>query len=338
MARSIPDPVAAAPLTPRSGPSRPPTRLVAAIDWYMLAVMALMVAVARIGSRRVRDLVVTIVSGLAFRLSRTKRRRTEATLDRVFGPRLSARRRRTITRQVFRAFWIDIFSLMPLHAGPDEARLVGAEHLRDALAAGRGAILWISNHWSGMSTLKRTLHTQGFAVHKVHAEHHVGGFPGFGDTWAQQRIITPFFDRHESAIVAGIVTIKRGSLSVGRELAARLAANGIVCISADGRNGSRFVCRSFLGIPEAFPTGAVSLARTSGAPLLPAFCLPGPGRTVRIVIEPAIVPPATLDREQAARHVIDRYVERLEHHARRHPSYYFNWSLVGVALPLAASR
>lgn len=309
-------------------------------DCYVLAVMALMVVVARIGSPRLRDWVVSVVSGLAFRLSRAKRRGTEATLDRVFGPRLSPRRRRAIARRVFRTFWIDVFSQIPLRgaARADETELVGAEHLQGALAAGRGAIVWISNNWAGMSALKRTLHARGFAVHKVHAEHHLGGFAGFGDTSVQQRIITPFFDAHESAIVASIVSIKPGSLSVGRELAARLTANGIVCISVDGRMGSRFVSHAFLGIPEAFPTGAVSLARTSGAPLLPAFCLPGPRGAVRVVIEPAIVPQAGLDRDDAVRDVIARYVERLEYHARRHPTYYFNWSLVGAALPPTASR
>ncbi|MGH7894134.1 MAG: lysophospholipid acyltransferase family protein [Candidatus Binatia bacterium] len=300
--------------------------------------MALMIAVARVGSARLRDLVATALSALAFRLSRGKRRGIEATLARVFGPRLGARRRRAITRRAFREFWVDILSLLPLRGAPggDVARLIGAEHLREALAGGHGAILWVSNHWAGMSTLKRTLHAHGFAVHKVHAEHHLGGFRGVGDTWVQQRVITPFFDRHESAIVAGIVTIKRGSLAFGRDLAGCLRANGIVCIAADGRVGRRFVPYPFLGIAEAFPTGVVTLARTSGAKLFPTFCLPGTGRTVRVVIEPAIALPAELDREQGIRNVISRYVERLECHARRHPSRYLNWNLVGAALPPAA--
>jgi len=310
---------------------------VAASDLYVLTVMALMIVVARVGSRRLRDQVAAAVSALAFRFSRGKRQGTEATLARAFGPRLGARRRRTIVRRVFREYWVDLFSLLPLRGGRrGDAVLVGAEHLRDALAGGHGAILWISNHWAGMSTLKRTLHAHGFPVHKVHAEHHLGGFSGHGDTWVQQRVITPFFDRHESAIVAGIVTIKRGSLAFGRELAGRLRANGIVCIAADGRLGSRFIAHPFLGIAEAFPTGAVTLARTSGAPLLPTFCLPGPGHTVQVVIEPPIALPTAVDREQGIRDAIARYVERLERHARRHPSRFLNWHLVGAVLPPTA--
>ena len=303
-------------------------------DFYVLTVMGLMTLVARIGSPAIRDLIVAVLSGVAFRLSRAKRTGSEATLARVFGARLTARRRRTIVRRAFREHWSDVFALLPLRGvARDATGIVGEDRLRQALAEGRGAILWISNHWARLTTLKRALHAHGFAVHKVHAEQHLGGFSGHGDTWVQQRIITPFFDRHESAIVAGIVTIKRGSLSVVRDLAACLQANGIVCVAADGHNGQRFIPHSLLGIDEAFPTGAVTLARTSGAPLLPVFCLPGPGRSMQVVVEPAVALPAGLDREGIVRAAIDQYVARLEHRMRRHPSRYVNWHLIGRELP-----
>lgn len=301
--------------------------------------MALMVLVARIGSARVRDLAAATVSALAFRLSRHKRRGSEAMLARVFGPRLSPHRQRLIVRRAFREFWVDMFSLLPLSgaAGSGPMRIVGSEHLRGALAGGRGAILWISNHWAGMAILKRTLHAHGFPVHKLHAQHHVGGFRGGGATWVQQRVITPFFDRHESAIVASIVTVKPGSLAFGRELARCLQANGIICAAADGRLGRRFVPHRFLEVDEAFPTGLVTLAKTTGVPLLPTFCFPGTGRPGRVIIEPAVALPAALDREEATKNAIARYVERLEHHVRRHPSRYINWHLIGEARPPTAA-
>lgn len=325
--------MAAPPLTRGGAGTRAATRLVAASDLYVLAVMALMTAVALVGSVRVRRRVAAGVSALAFRLSRDKRRGSEAMLARVFGPRLTPRRRGVIVRRAFHEFWADLFALRSLRGAPraDAAAIVGAAHLERALAGGRGAILWVSNHWAGMSTLKRTLHAHGFPVHKVHAEHHLGGFRGGGATWVQRRIIGPFFDRHESAIVAGMVTIRPGSLAFGRDLERRLRANGIVCAAVDGRLGRRFVSHPVLGVDEAFPTGIVTLARTSGAPLLPTFCLPG--RPPRVVIEPAIALPAELDREDAARSAIVRMVGRLEHHARRHPSRYVNWHMLGQTLP-----
>ena len=134
------------------------------------------------------------------------------------------------------------------------------------------------------------------------------------------------------------MTIKRGSLFVVRELAACLQANGIVCVAADGHIGQRLIPHPLLGIDEAFPTGAVTLARTSGAPLLPAFCVPGPGRSMQVVVEPAVVLPSGLDREGIVRGAIDQYVARLEHRMRRHPSRYVNWHLIGRDLPPSAEN
>jgi lauroyl/myristoyl acyltransferase len=314
--------------TPGAAP-KAPSRFMAASDVYVLTVMALLTAVARIGSVRVRDLVATSIAAVAHRLSRRKRVGSEAVLARAFGPRLSARRRRLIVRGAFQEFWADLFSTLPLGGDPE---VVGIERVHRALADGRGAILWVSNHLAGMAALKRALQAHGAPVHKVHAENHLGGFPGGGVTWVQQRVISPFFDRLESTIVAGTVMIRPGSLAAGRDLDRRLRANQIVCAAIDGRLGRRFVSHPLLGIGEAFPTGIVTLARTSGAPLLPTFCLPGCAGA-RVVIEPPIEVPAALDREEAARAAITAMVARLEHHMRRHPSRYVNWHMIGNPLP-----
>ena len=309
----------------------------AASDVYVLTVMALMTVVARVGSVRFRDFVVNGIAEAAYRLSRAKRVGTEAMLDRVFGRRLTAHRRRLIVRRAFRECWLDFFSLLPLRgrAAADLARIEGVENLERALAGGRGVVVWVSNHWAGMSVLKRTLHARGYPLHKVHAEHHLGGFAGGGATWVQRRIIGPFFDRHEAAIVTSIVTIVPGSLAFTRDLDRRLRANGVVCAAVDGRLGWRFVRRPLLGVAEAFPTGVVSLARATGAPLLPTFRISG--RTGRVVIEPPVALPATGDRDETDRAAIAAYVERLERRMRRHPSQFVNWHLVGQELP-AGSR
>lgn len=304
-----------------------PTRLVAGKDLYILVVMGLMLGLATLRSPRLRDRVAGAVATLAFWLSGAKRRGSETTLQRVFGHRMGARQRRAIVRGAFRAFWLDTFTLLPAAEG---ARLVGGEHLRRALNDGRGAIVWISNNYAGASMLKLTLHAHGFPVHKVHAASHLGGFRSEGDphTWLQGRVITPLLEWHERRVVAGFVHVTPDSLAFVRQLAACLERNGIVCVSGDARLGRRFVGLPFLGIAEAFPTGIVTLAAASGAPLLPTFC-----HRRRVVIEPPLGVPAGLDRERGVREVLARWVARLEHHTRRHPSRYFNWHLVGVGLP-----
>ena len=309
------------------------TRLVAAKDLYVLAVMALVRGVTLTGSPRMRDAVARAVAAAAFRLSYRKRHGSEAMLARVFGARLSARRRRAIVRRVFDEFWLDAFSLAALRGVPSPAdgSIAGVEHLRRALMEGRGVILWISNHFGRITTFKRTLHAHGFPVHKVHAANHLGGFRSDRDpdTVLQQRVITPFFEAHEREFVAGIVAITPRSLAYTRHLGARLAANGIVCIAGDATLGRRHLPLPFFGVPERYPTGVVTLAKTSGAVVLPAFCLRGPHGTPRVVIEPPLAVGADVDRERGAEEILRRFVTRLERYARRHPSSYLNWHMIG---------
>src|SRR6185503_19359164 len=218
--------------------------------------MALMRGAALTGSPRLRDAVARAIATAAFRLSHRKRHGSEATLARVFGPRLSARRRRAIVRRAFDEFWLDAFSLPALRgvSVSGAGSIAGVEHLRQALAEGRGVILWISNHFGRSTGLKRTLHAHGFAVHKVHAANHLGGFRSARDpdTVLQQRLIRPFFETHERTVAAGIVPIDPRSLAFARHLAGRLAANGIVCVAGDAPIGRRHVPLDFLGVPERF--------------------------------------------------------------------------------------
>jgi KDO2-lipid IV(A) lauroyltransferase len=304
-------------------------------DLYVLTVLALMRGVAVVGSPRLRNVVAHTVAGAAFRLSRRKRQGGEAMVARVFGDRMTPRRRRMVVRRAFEEFWLDAFSMPRLRGRPEAVAesIQGVEHLRRALADGRGAILWISNNFGRMTALKRTLHARGFAVYKVHAAAHLGGFrmPGDPDSRVQQRVIRPFFDAQERPLVAGIVSITPRSLAFVRELTGRLAANGIVCMSGDVPLGRRLVPGTFLGVPERFPTGGVSLARTTGAALLPTFCLRGPRGTSRVVIEPPVDVPADLDREHGVDAVLRRLIARVEHHTTRHPSLYLTWHAVGMS-------
>jgi lauroyl/myristoyl acyltransferase len=72
----------------------------------------------------------------------------------------------------------------------------------------------------------------------------------------------------------------------------------------------------------------VTLAKTTGAALLPTFSLRGPHRTSRVVIEPPIQVRRDLDREVKVEDVLLRCVRRLEHYVRRHPSLYLNWHAI----------
>jgi lauroyl/myristoyl acyltransferase len=301
-------------------------------DTYVLTVIALMWSVAVVGSPELRDVTARSVASAAFELSRRKRCGSEAMLRRVFGSRMSPRRRRIIVRRAFEEFWLDAFSLLRLRGAPKAAAgaIGGVEHLRRTLAEGHGAILWTSNNFGRMNSLKRTLHDHGYPVHKLHVVNHLGGFRAANDpdSRVQRDWITPFFDALERPFVAGTVLITPQSLAFVRQLSARLAANGIVCMAGDVALGQRQLPLTFLGIPKRFPTGAVTLAKTTGAAILPTFSLRGRHGTSRVVIEPPIHVRRDLEREAEVEDVLLRCIRRLEHYARRYPSLYWNWHAI----------
>jgi lauroyl/myristoyl acyltransferase len=69
----------------------------------------------------------------------------------------------------------------------------------------------------------------------------------------------------------------------------------------------------------------VSLARLSGAPILPIFCIQnGKGNTC-LVIEPPIKTEGTEDRDQGLKNSVAQYAGLLESYIRKYPEKYRSW-------------
>jgi predicted LPLAT superfamily acyltransferase len=82
-------------------------------------------------------------------------------------------------------------------------------------------------------------------------------------------------------------------------------------------------CR-FMGEEIDFPSGPALLSRLLKAPAILCFGLHQGNGRYEIVFEQMPAPPAGRDHE-ALREWTQRYVERLEHHARRAPFNWFNF-------------
>ena len=77
--------------------------------------------------------------------------------------------------------------------------------------------------------------------------------------------------------------------------------------------GQRFETVEFLGTPTAVATGAVTLARATGAALIPLFCFRD-GGTPRLILEGSLDPALDGGRAAAA-----AYVRRLDALVRAYP-------------------
>ncbi len=283
------------------------------------------------GSVRLRLLFTKAVALLAYRLSSSKRRSSEKNLSTAFNDQLSKERIRAIVKGSFFQFWLDLFT-MPYGSDLEgEARPVsvyGLEHLQESLKRGDGAILWESSYFGRRNLAKHILYQNGFAVDQVHASNHMAGFgtPRDNQSWATERVIRPFFDNCERSFVREIIYLgDSDSLSFTKLLVSRLRKNRILCISADGTRGHKFISVSLLGRTVSLPTGAVSLARITNAPIFPLFCFADASGGTKLTILPPLQISSASQREEVLENGVRQFVALLESYVRMYPEQYRKW-------------
>jgi lauroyl/myristoyl acyltransferase len=280
-----------------------------------------------------RRVLARLLAHLAYRLSRRKRRQIERALDRAFGDSLSSSERATIVLGSLQGVWDELFSLVAgsrARADFDDCEIRGLEHLRSSEAKGRGAILWESRGLGARLMPKRLLWERGFSLHQAQDYNHLGGFSTADATGSvvRAKLLRPFFRRCEAYFLSGFTHLSRdGSMAALRELTHRLGRNEIIAIAGDGTLGHRTLSLPFLGSDAIFATGMVSLARISGADLLPMFCLPRPQGGYLLTIEEPIPVSRSADRQAQIQASLKEYSELLEDYVRRNPGQYRNWHL-----------
>ena len=309
-------------------------RLVALTDLYFLTVVALMKIGSWFLSDRLKELLVNGIAFSAYSLARTKRQRSEKNLSKAFQGRLDRGEMRAVVRGACAAFWQDTFLLLPStaeKAALEKVDFRGLEHLRGALEKGKGVILWESRFFGRRVLAKQILHENGFAVYQVSGENHLGGFVNDGSaTYVRRRLIHPFFDKCQRRWVSGIIYLPRSvSVALTRRLLEHLRQNAILCLAADGSVGQKFIPLRLLHSTELFPTGAVSMARISGASILPMFCVHGRDGEKRLAIEGPIPIEPSVDQDRTLENSLRQYVSLLESYIRRYPEQYRNWHDLG---------
>lgn len=237
-----------------------------------------------------------------------------ANLARVV-PGAGAAARRRLVAEVFRHFAMCFSDLVVANRRARQAqrlldRVEGAEHLESASRTGRGLIL-ITAHLGNWELAGRLV--AGTTVRPTHVV--VEAEPD------------PRLERFLRGGPAPVTFVARTRPTAVLPLVAALRRNEIVAVQGDRALGTRGdVAVSFFGADALFPLGPFLLARASGAPLLPAFCVLGRDRRYTIrVATPILVEP---DGEGRA---LQRWVAVLEHAIRAHPEQWFNffdsWSL-----------
>lgn len=179
-------------------------------------------------------------------------------------PQLGADQRRQLVRESFNASAIALFEggmswwgserrLRPLQ------RIEGLEHLQQALAQGKGAIL-LGGHYTTLEISGRLLafHTDG--IHPIYKPARNALFDAVMVS-ARKRLFDGLLDNSDMRAI--LRTLKRGK---------------IIWYAPDQDFGTeRSVFAPFFGIPTATLTTTARLAKLSGAPLLPFYSQRLPG-------------------------------------------------------------
>ncbi len=104
-----------------------------------------------------------------------------------------------------------------------------------------------------------------------------------------------------------------------------LAHKAAVILMGDGWHAAGFVEVKFLGRSLCFPTAAVNIARSTGAPVLPFFVIGRPPDMLRIVIEPPIPLEHSGDAVRDLTAMVADYARRLEGHLYRNVPCWQHW-------------
>jgi len=199
--------------------------------------------------------------------------------------------------------------------------LEGSAHVDDALAAGRGAVLWVAHFCFNALATKKALAGAGHRAWHVSRPEH-----GFSKSRAGIATVNRLRVRAELRHLAGRILIVRANPMAATLAAQRvLRRNGIVSITAGAWEGQRVAIVSLLGGTLELAVGAPGLARLAGARLLPVFTVRERDGALRVVVEPPIAVARDGDADAALDLAARAFATRLDDYVRRYPAQWRDW-------------
>jgi KDO2-lipid IV(A) lauroyltransferase len=251
-----------------------------------------------------------LLGDLAFSVFRVRRAVTMRQLSRALGGERTERELKSIAREAYRNFGRMTFEYarFPKLTKRDvdaTIRVTGSEHLRAALAGGKGAIL-VAAHF-GNWELAATLAMMGYPVSFLVGEQH-------------NTLVDGLMNRLRQRFGVEVIPLTGSLKGVFRAL----RANRIVAMLSDQDAGKRGIFVDFLGEAASTPYGPARFAVATGAPLIPGVAVRHPGGRHELVISPPVAPALPgASPEEAARALTQAYTSVFEDHIRRRPDHYF---------------
>ena len=274
------------------------------LEYALVTAVALVIRLLPWGVVRVAG---RFLGTLFYLFDRPHRRVALENLARAF-PARTPGEIRALARGVFSHFGAMLFELLKFSTLPRERMLErvefeGADRARQAYAQGRG-VFFLTGHF-GCWEINGIVHALHLAPIGVMA----------------RRLDNPYLNALLERVrqcTGNWVIYRKGGLR--RTLRALEAGQGVAILIDQHMHGPEAVPVDFFNRPAATTTVLATIARRTGAPVIPVFTVPlaGGGR-YRVIYEHAVEPPADESRE-ALRAFTQRCTDVLEMYVRRYPS------------------
>ena len=281
------------------------------VGFWLYALGALLV---RILPRRLARAVAVRLADMRFALDSRNRKAVESNVRQVLGPGAADVQVHRLARRIFRNFACLVleFLSLPQLSRRDlsrDVRIRGWRHFEAARARGRGVVL-LGAHVGSWELGGAVLAKLGVPVAAVARDH---GHPR----------VTRFFNRRREAQGIRVVGFKGSAAS---EVLRVLRRNGVVALLGDRDLADSGADVRFFGRPARLPRSPVTLARRTGAAILPAVAVRRERGGLHLIFERPIFvgDAARMGADTSAR----RCAAALERHIRRHLDQWFAFERV----------
>jgi KDO2-lipid IV(A) lauroyltransferase len=192
---------------------------------------------------------------------------------------------------------------------------VGADHMIEALRAGKGAIC-ITPHLGNWEIGGLLFSFRGGSLNVLTLDERDADTRSFREEMRRRRGIKILYinpkDDSPMAILDAVKALRR---------------NEILAMLGDRIESQKTMVFDFFGKKTAFPIGVAILAMATEAPVLPVFVVMEKNRKYRGIIEPPIYfnPSSRKAREAVIRAGMERLIKKFEGYIEKYPDQWYNF-------------
>lgn len=180
----------------------------------------------------------------------------------------------------------------------------GKEHVDQALAMGKGAIL-ATCHFGNWEAA-RVLPTKGIPVAVIVKKQ-------------RNTLFNDYTEKVRKKQGANLIDMKKAM----RGIKHHLKQNEMIAILADQNAGKNGLITDFLGFPASHWIGAAKISLKHKIPIVPGFALRTETETINVVFEPVIFYPDKADTEENCLLIINEINTIFERYIRKYPEQWF---------------